>query len=534
VTASPESGAPEVGRRRGRRGIAQIGLIALAVATVASLLLVTLPTHQVAGEALPTYAPLAPAADAHRTQTGLALNAPFLVQFNKPMNESSVESALTITPAVRPSFAWDATSQVLSIFPAGHWEPYTNYAVDVTSAAVDQEGLSLETEVHTAFQSGSPTMGTISATLVVGGLAGPNTAFQITFDRPVKLSTVLTRLSIKPAVDVSVVGDDPTDVASLVFTLTPKAALEGTTNYIVTMADGGADSSGATLQHVFPLAITTMAGPAVVAFTPQSGGYTTDINQNISVRFTTAMDRSATQAAFTLTVNGVAAAGTFGWTQGDTVMVFNPRYSFRVGAKVVAKVGKAARSITGMHLADDSLTSFTVRARTSRAIAYTGGLSTSTSPWYGSEVYYLNLMNCTRTGGWVTSAGDCSSITHHTLPAQGRLALSPTISNKVARPYAQFLADHRLLDHYAYHTPYWRLCNWGGFCGGSWGENIASPPNSGAGGMIRIETYFQTEYPWRCPNHYCNIMDPYFHQVGIGVWVSSVTHAVRVAIDFSG
>jgi len=30
-------------------------------------------------------------------------------------------------------------------------------------------------------------------------------------------------------------------------------------------------------------------------------------------------------------------------------------------------------------------------------------------PYYSVEVYYLKLMNCTRTGGWVTSTGGCSS-----------------------------------------------------------------------------------------------------------------------------
>ena len=144
-------------------------------------------------------------------------------------------------------------------------------------------------------------------------------------------------------------------------------------------------------------------------------------------------------------------------------------------------------------------------------------------------------MNCTRTGGWVTSNGSCSTETHHTLPPQGKLSLDKGISDKVSRPYAKYIADRRILDHYAYHTPQWRLCNWGGYCGASWGENIASPSRgAGASGMVQIEVYFQTEYWERCPSHYCNIMDPHFHRAGIGVWVGTVTHAVRVSIDFYG
>ncbi|MGA3056872.1 MAG: Ig-like domain-containing protein, partial [Candidatus Limnocylindrales bacterium] len=157
---------------------------------MASLLLLALPTKQVAGEQLPTFAPLAPQADAHRSESGLALDVPFEVQFTKPMNEASVEAALKIQPSTEHRLQWDVTSQVLSILPSSHWEPYTNYSIDISNSATDQEGLSLATEIHTSFQSGSPTAGTLSATLVVDDLAAPNTAFQLTFTRPVKLSTV--------------------------------------------------------------------------------------------------------------------------------------------------------------------------------------------------------------------------------------------------------------------------------------------------------------------------------------------------------
>jgi uncharacterized protein YkwD len=140
-------------------------------------------------------------------------------------------------------------------------------------------------------------------------------------------------------------------------------------------------------------------------------------------------------------------------------------------------------------------------------------------------------MNCTRTGGWVTSGGACSTETHHTLPAQSRLSLSAGISNKVSRPYAKYMSDRRILDHYAYHDPHWRLCNWGGYCGSSWGENIASPTSAGRGGMIAVEIFYQNEYWCRC-EHYYNIMAPFLHQAGVGVWVSN--GVVRVSIDFYG
>jgi uncharacterized protein YkwD len=143
----------------------------------------------------------------------------------------------------------------------------------------------------------------------------------------------------------------------------------------------------------------------------------------------------------------------------------------------------------------------------------------------------MNLMNCTRTGGWVTGGGACSTATHHTLPAQDRLSLDAGISNKVSRPYAKKMADNRQLNHYlSGTTPHSRLAaqGWGG---PSWGENIASPTSAGNGGMISIETFFQSESGCRC-EHYFNIMAPFFRRAGVGVWVSS--GVVRVSIDFYG
>jgi hypothetical protein len=531
--AKPASG-PARSRPPRRTGAFQLGFGVIAIATLASALLVALPSTSAAGESLPTYVPLAPEADAHRAQTGLALDAPFQVQFTKPMNESSVVGALTVRPDTALRLQWDATSEILSILPAGHWEPYTNYTVDVTNAATDQEGLSLQTEIHTSFQSGSPTAGSIAATLAVDNQIGPNSAFQLTFDRPVRLSTVLTRFAIKPAVDVTIAGDDPTDTASQVFTMTPKAPLAGNTDYTVSFADGGTDAAGAALQHVDGIDVTTMAAPAVYRFRPQDGGVTYDTNQVISVRFTTQMDRASTAAAFTVTANGKTVAGSLSWSEGDTVLALVPRSSFKVNDTIVARVSTAARSITGMHIAKAASATAKVSPPQSREIPFTGGIASSTSPWYASEVYYLNLMNCTRTGGWVTRSGACSTVTHHTLPAQSNnIILDAGISNKVSRPYAKYMADNRVLDHYLNGTtPHSRLCAQG-WCGPSWGENIASPSTSGQAGMIDIEIFYQNEYPCRC-EHYFNIMDPYFRRAGIGVWVSSSSGAVRVSIDFYG
>jgi uncharacterized protein YkwD len=166
----------------------------------------------------------------------------------------------------------------------------------------------------------------------------------------------------------------------------------------------------------------------------------------------------------------------------------------------------------------------------SAVASFGGSETTATSPWYADEVYLLSLLNCTRTGGWVTVGGACGSSTDHTLPAQPALVLDPDISAKVARPYAKYLADNNLLDHYLLDTtPQSRLCS-AGFCGSAWGENLASPGGPGADRMVEVEIFYQNESFCRC-EHYYNLMNPYYTRVGIGVWETS--GHVRVVIDFS-
>ena len=511
-------------------------MMSLATIAVVGALLVGLPAKPVAGQPLPTFAPLAPQADSHSPESNLALDVPFELQFTKPMNEGSVEGALRIDPAVDVEFRWDATGQMLSLLPNPHWQPMTDYHISVSNAATDQEGLSLSTAVQASFQSGSLTAGTIAATRMVGDLTSPTTAFQITFTRPVKLGTVLAELGINPRLDVSIVGDDPTDVASQVFTMTPKDPLQTDTTYLVIMAAGGLDASGSALQTVAPLQVRTLATPAVQTFKPATGTKTYDTNQPISLRFTIAMDEKSSESALTVLANGRAVAGSTSWSEEDTVLNFTPRRSFAIGASVTVKLSTAARSTGGLHVAAASST-FLVSTPRSRAIAVTrskipvtGGQGTSSAPYRDMENYYLSLMNCTRTGGWVTSSGDCSSQTRHTLPAQGALGLDAGISNNVSRPYAAALADSGLLTHNLNGTTTHGRLSAAGYGSGSWGENIASPGNAGQGGMIMVETFYQNESGCRCA-HYYNIMNRYFHRVGIGIWVS---RGVRIVIDFYG
>jgi hypothetical protein len=196
----------------------------------------------------------------------------------------------------------------------------------------------------------------------------------------------VTRLGISPHVDFFVAGDDPTDIASQIFTLTPKTSLDANKLYIVSMNMGSGnevavDSAGAAITPVTDLKVTTMTAPTVVRYRPQDG-VSNDTNQPVSVRFTMPMDPKSTAAAFSVTVSGRAVAGTLTWAEDNTVLVLTPRYSFKVGNVVVAKVGSGARSAGGLHLAGGGSSTFKVSTPQSTGITYvTGGGSAAQGLW---------------------------------------------------------------------------------------------------------------------------------------------------------
>ena len=137
-------------------------------------------------------------------------------------------------------------------------------------------------------------------------------------------------------------------------------------------------------------------------------------------------------------------------------------------------------------------------------------------------------MNCTRTGGWVTGSGACSSPGGRDVPA---LTLSSAISSKVARPYARLLATRNACSHFIGGNPGDRL-RAAGFGGYNWGENIGCrSAGSPFASVLGTHLFYQSEKPYN-GGHYRNLMNPSFRRVGIGVWVAG--GRVRLVIDFYG
>jgi hypothetical protein len=153
------------------------------------------------------------------------------------------------------------------------------------------------------------------------------------------------------------------------------------------------------------------------------------------------------------------------------------------------------------------------------------GVSAATPPWYEVETYYLRLLNCTRTGGWVRSDGSCAGYgtgkySRYVAPLKRSAGISV-----VARSWAKKIAIEGACRH---GDPGARLRR-AGYRGYTWGENIGCWDTSVYKSVLASHRAFQAEKS-SGGGHWKNIKNSRFRYVGIGVWKAN--GHVRLVTDF--
>ncbi len=531
-----------------RRSIAaRVGLALGGGALIGLGLLAATSSMPVPAVARPetTPTPLPEAAFTTRVQLGMATDAALTVAFSRAMDPKSVERAIEMSPSTDLTLSWNAAFTELTIRPTGAWEPATYYTLTVGVGARDRTGRPLAEPVRLAFVVRPATIGRIVPSALVGDRLRLDADIVFAFDRPVALGSLAAAIRIEPAVEARVLLPDGSsvDLAELAeaarglvgdrLVLRPTGLLAAGTTYRFAVEGTVRDAEGADVGAVAPLEVTTVAAPKVVRFRPRDGTTGVPREANVSVRFSQPMDRASTSAAFTVTVDGRRVDGTRRWAEGDTVLVVDLAADLPYGAKVVLAVDGGARSAVGAPLAAPARATFSVEPesapppppRTISRSSGSGGSSSGTATWYAVETYYLRLLNCTRTGGLVSTSGSCSGA------GSGPLApflLDAGISSKVARPYAKLLATAGICSHFADGDPGDRLRR-AGYPNYVWGENLGCRSGDPYAAVLGSHLYFQAE---RSTNggHWRNMMNPAFDRVGIGVWVSS--GRVRLVVDF--
>jgi uncharacterized protein YkwD len=462
-------------------------------------------------------------------QTSESPSAPVSISFPEAMNAASVEQMLQVTPATKVDVSWDATTTTLTVAPRTAWRPATYYTVTVRAGALDANGRPMERRVRAAFLTRPPITATVTATDLAGDEAKIATAFRIALSGPIDESTL--DMAVSPAVRGAFSPAPESTALAPVYDFEPAEPLLPDTEYTVRLGPDVHDLDGAEIEAT-PLTIRTAAAPSVVRFRPRHNTAGVAWSQDLSVRFTEPMDHASTEAAWSATQGTTALTGTFSWAEGDTVLVFDPASNLGYAQKVTLMVDAGATSQAGLPIQGASSITFTTaskpvpRAPTpSSSGGGGGGGSIGGSTWAAVESYYLGLMNCTRTGGLVTSGGGCNSPGGRDVAA---LWQDAGITASVARPYAQKLAVNNLCTHFSGGNPGDRL-RAAGYTSYVWAENLGCRSGDAYAAVLGSHLFFQSEASYS-GGHYVNLMNAKYDRVGIGVWVSG--GRVRLVVDF--
>ena len=496
--------------------------------------------------------PLTDAAFGPVVTTGAGLGQTMTITFSAPMDPASVDALTTVLPATDVRLSWDPADTTLTIAPTVGWRPATYHTVTVAAGALARSGQPLLSPVHTAFLTRGAATLTIAATERLASRVSASTAFDVDVSGSVSTDAATAAIQLRP-----VGGTTATPVAGTVTTVDGAAA--GTTSFRFTPTDGlhadtkyrlvvsGLHDADGVAIPTASLLVRTVAAASVVRFRPRADTLGVARDATLSVRFTAPMDRAATAKAFTVTANGKPVAGKVSWAEGDEVLVFKPTAALPYKATVAMTVAATARSTDGVAIAASARGLFrTVPKPVVTPASHgtgggsggggssggggggggsSGGGAVGGGSWGSVEVYYLGLMNCTRTGGWVTSSGACSSPGGRNVAA---LKLDSGISSKVSRPYAKKLAVGNDCSHFIGGNPGDRLSA-AGYHSYRWAENIGCRSGSAKSAVLGSHLFFQDEKSSN-GGHYVNLMNAAYDRVGIGVWVSS--GRVRLVIDF--
>jgi uncharacterized protein YkwD len=476
--------------------------------------------------------PLTQAAFRTAVGTGVEVRASVTIGFSTPMERASVEAALVVDPPTAIDLHWSDDDTTVTFVPVEHWAADTYHTITVQPGALASTGRPLTRPVRSAFLTRAPATTTLAATEPLGKRVALETAFSIGFDRAVDPASVDRSVRFDPAVPGRLTVESDVDGLPR-YIFTPRKALKADTRYRL-IVDGVRDADGIPVEAV-SLAVRTAVAPAVVRFRPAAGTQGVTRATDVSVRFTRPMDRASTKKAFKVLADGKPVKGKVTFAENDTVLVFDPDRNFAYDTKVVASVAGSARSADGVALRSAKEIAFRTKLKPAPAAARlapapsggssSSGGSTGSGSWTAVERYYMGLMNCTRTGGWVTSGGDCSSPGGRNVAA---LKLDSGISSKVARPYAKKLAVGNDCSHFIGGNPGDRLRR-AGYTSYRWAENLGCRSGNPYSAVLGSHLFFQSEKSYS-GGHYVNMMNSQYDRAGIGVWVAS--GRVRLVVDF--
>ncbi len=192
------------------------------------------------------------------TGTDIEVTDILTITFDEPMNHTSVENSITITPDVQISdYSWDGN--ILTVTFSSDLEYDTEYNVTIGTGAKDSAGNALAAPYgwqFTTIQEPDTTLPTVGFVSLTGTDIEVTDTLTITFDEPMNHTSVENSITITPDIRISDYSWDGNTLA-----ITFSSNLKPDTEYNVIIGTGARDSAGNALEGPYSWYFTTKAEP---------------------------------------------------------------------------------------------------------------------------------------------------------------------------------------------------------------------------------------------------------------------------------
>lgn len=276
--------------------------------------------------------------------------------FDQPMDQNSTALALVVTDSagspVSGKVSWP-TQNKLEFKPDQPLAVGQKYLALLSEAALSASGKALLERYSFSFET-APSLA-VSEVLPANGTQeiGLNAGITVIFNRPVVplvASTDQANLPNPIVINPEVAGKGEW-VTSSIFVFTPDLALQGGTNYIVSVPAGLADALGETsLASSYDWNfITTMAGVDSYWFTdyPWESNpnfkESVPLRQSFTIKFRQPMDPPSTESnVFILSDGGQSVPLDYAWFERNTQLVITPTQNMEIGSGYSLRVDRNA------------------------------------------------------------------------------------------------------------------------------------------------------------------------------------------------
>lgn len=311
-----------------------------------------------------TVSPILLASSPASNAMGVSAQTNISMEFSEPMSATETEAAITVSPQIDCTFAWDTTHTRCTCTPATALGFNTQYTVTLSTGARDVAGNTLTAAASFSFMTAVATSSDVTAPTVLAfnpgngvGQVSPTTALSMTFSEPMDKLSVESNFVIAAPCAFSWNSNFTT------VTCRPTGSLMHGVTYNWSLM-GAKDLAGNALAPAHASTFTTTAlptdttAPTVVSLDPrnQTGVAVTTL---LRVNFSEPMNKTVTQAAF-VAPSGVTCV--FTWNATSTQLVCDPQSNLAYSRSYTFSIGVGAKDVAGNALAAISSASFSTQA----------------------------------------------------------------------------------------------------------------------------------------------------------------------------